>query len=164
MEEREDTAMNQSSRYHYRECGLDNIYLVNGFDPVETPRGTGAMIKDREGLHRAIANLIVREKKDMTGGEFRFLRHELNMTQQLVANLLQMDVQSVARWEKGKSDVPGPAQGLMRLLYEEKANGNTEISEPLRRLAELDEILQDEDEIVEFEEDTNEGWRLAQAA
>jgi hypothetical protein len=52
----------------------------------------------------------------------------------------------------------------MRLLYEEKANGNTEISEPLRRLAELDEILQDEDEIVEFEEDTNEGWRLAQAA
>lgn len=152
--------MKQSSRYHYRECGLDNIYLVNGFEPVETPRGIAVMIKDREGLHKAIATLIVREKRGMTGAEFRFLRHELNMTQQLVANLLKVDVQAVARWEKGNSAVPGPAQNLLRLLYEEKANGNTGISEPLRKLAELDEILQDENEIVEFE-DSDEGWRQA---
>jgi transcriptional regulator with XRE-family HTH domain len=82
------------------------------------------------------------------------------MTQQLVANLLKVDVQAVARWEKGNSAVPGPAQNLLRLLYEEKANGNTGISEPLRKLAELDEILQDENEIVEFE-DSDEGWRQA---
>jgi putative transcriptional regulator len=47
-------------RYHYRECGLDNIYLLNGFDPVETPRGVSVQIRDREGLHLAIGRCLVR--------------------------------------------------------------------------------------------------------
>jgi putative transcriptional regulator len=46
--------MFRSDRYHYTECGLDNIYLLNGFDPVETPRGKGVTIRNIDGLHRAI--------------------------------------------------------------------------------------------------------------
>jgi putative transcriptional regulator len=153
--------MTQSDRYHYTECGLDNVYLLNGFKYVETPRGKGATIKDRDGLHRAIGRYLVREKKNLSGKEFRFLRHELDMTQLLIANLLNVDVQTVARWEKRKTvEIPGPAQGLIRLLYEEHTNGNRKITTLLAELAELDEIIHGDDEALEFE-DTEEGWQAS---
>ena len=157
-------AMSESQPYHYTECGLDNVYLMNGFEYVETPRGTGVKIYDIEGLHVAIARVLVREKKTLEGKEFRFLRHELNLTQQDLAALLGVDVQRLARWEKDRNkQIDGPAQRVLRVLYEEHTNGNRNIIEPLRRLAALDEIIgDDEDEFVEYV--PNEGWQPAQAA
>jgi putative transcriptional regulator len=157
--------MTQSDRYHYTECGLDNVYLLNGFEPVETPRGVGIRIRDREGLHLAISRLLVREKKDLNGKEFRFLRHELDMTQQVIANVLRVDTQTVARWEKGRTGaIPGPAQGMIRVLYEAKTGGNIEITRLLEELAELDEIIHGDDdgtEAIDFE-DTGEGWQQSE--
>lgn len=153
-----------SKPYQYRECGLDNVLLIGGVGYAETPRGTGVTIQDIEGLHRVIGNILVREKKNLTGREFRFLRHEINMTQQNLAAVLGVDVQSIGRWERGesKAGVPRPAQGLIRLLYEEKANGNMQICEPLERLAELDEQMGDEEEITIHE--TPDGWAIFSAA
>lgn len=82
------------------------------------------------------------------------------MTQQLVANLLRVDVQTVARWEKKTPEIPGPAQGLIRILYEERTNGNREITTLLAELAELDEIIHGDNEALEFE-DTEEGWQAS---
>jgi putative transcriptional regulator len=84
------------------------------------------------------------------------------MTQQLVANLLHVDVQTVARWEKGKAktEIPGPAQGMIRVLYNAKADGNREITLLLEELSELDEIIHGDDEALEFEE-TEEGWQTS---
>lgn len=158
--------MLQSDRYHYTECGLDNIHLLNGYESVETPRGRGVHIQDVEGLHLAIGRILVREKRNLTGKEFRFLRHELNLTQQNLALLLGLDVQSVARWEKGKSKsgIPGPAQGIVRLLYEEHTKGNKKIMEPLSKLAELDEMMNGEEgEEIDFI-DTETGWQPSLAA
>jgi DNA-binding transcriptional regulator YiaG len=148
--------------YHYTQCGLDNIYLRNGVTQVKTPRGTGIHIQDPEGLHRAIGKMLVIERKYLDGKEFRFLRHELGLTQQSLAILLGVDVQSVARWEKNRTSgpIPGPAQHLIRLAYWEKINGNPQVIKSLERIAALDEILETEDEIV-FEEDTKEGWQAA---
>jgi putative transcriptional regulator len=143
-------------RYHYTESGLENIYLVNGFEHIETPRGIAVKITDIKGLHKAIGMIIARERKNLSGREFRFLRHEINMTQQNLANLLGMDIQSVGRWERGEGAIPGPAQGLIRLLFEEKSTGNRAISEPLERLAELDEQANAEDEELSF--DPSDGW------
>lgn len=154
--------MLQSDRYHYTECGLDNIYLVNGFTVVETPRGGGVQINNIEGLHEAIGSMLVREKQNLSGKEFRFLRHELNMTQQTLALLLRVDVQSVAGWEKGLRKVPGAAQCVIRLLYEEHIKGNPAIREPLERLAELDEIMHGDDEVTFVP--TANGWQPSMAA
>jgi putative transcriptional regulator len=151
-----------SKPYHYKECGLDDVYLLSGFEYVETPRGKGVTIKDIEGLHRVIGSILVREKKHLNGREFRFLRHEINATQQVVAGLLGVDVQSVGRWERGESEIPGPAQAVIRLLYEEKINGNQAISEPLERLAGLDEQLEGSEEITLHK--TPEGWEAAAEA
>lgn len=146
--------------YRYKGCGLDNVYLQGGVEYIQTPRGWVLHIKDMEGLHREIGRRLVHEKKDLTGKEFRFLRHEINLTQQVLAALLNTDVQNVGRWEREEGDkVPGPAQGLIRLLYDEKVNGNTEISKSLERLAELDEQIGDNEDIrFEF---GPEGWSSA---
>ena len=156
--------MSDPDLYHYTECGLDNVYLSGGVAFADTPRGRGVTIRDIEGLHRAIGLLLVREKKSLSGREFRFLRHELNVTQQSLADLLGVSVQRVARWEKGKTAIDRPAERLIRLLYREKVENNTAITEPLQRLSELDEILLDEDgEKLAFAE-TREGWQPAELA
>jgi putative transcriptional regulator len=144
-------------RYHYTECGLDNIYLVNGFDYVESPRGRGVVIKNRDGLDQAIGRYLIWEKKKLHGKELLFLRHQLDMTQKLVADLLGVDVQTVARWEKG-AEPSGPAQRLMRVLYQEKIDKNPDIMRLLEELSELDELIHGDDETLEFE-DTDEGWQ-----
>lgn len=154
-----------SNAYRYTECGLDNIYLLNGFDYVETPRGQGVHIKSIDSLHKAIGLFLVREKKNLNGKEFRFLRHELNTTQETLASVLGVNVQAIARWEKGKikGDIPGSAQALLRVMYEEHTNGNVAIRESLQALAELDEQLAedgDDNDVLTFEE-TEEGWQQA---
>lgn len=158
--------MDTRAPYHYTECGLDNIYLMNGIDVVQTPRGKAFNIRNIDGLHRAIGRMLVREKKNLNGKEFRFLRHELNMTQRDLADVLHVDVQSVARWEKGRTKRPidGPAQGLLRVIYERFIGGDPEIVGPLKRLAELDEILSEDNEDFSFEVDTDEVWQPAMAA
>ena len=154
----------KTERYHYTECGLDNIYLMNGVDIVATPRGEGVNIRNIEGLHQAIGRILVRDKKNLNGKEFRFLRHEMNLTQQNLAAILGVNVQSIARWEKGETKrIDGPAQGLMRVLYEQFIGDNTKITEPLRLLAEIDELLNDTDEDISLE-DTEDGWQPPMAA
>lgn len=149
-------------RYHYTECGLDYIYLANGFRIVEGPRGKSIHVQDIDGLHRAIGEMLLYEKKTLTGKEFRFLRHELNMTQVDLAALMGVDVQNVGRWERKKTGIPGPAQRIVRLLYQEKINNNRAICEPLEQLAAMDEA-KDKPERISFEP-TNEGWQPALAA
>lgn len=150
--------------YQYTECGLDNVYLVNGFKSVGTPRGKGIHIENVDGLHRAIGRFLIEEKKRLTGKDLRFLRHELDMTQQTFSHLVGVDVQSVARWEKGRSEVPGPADRLMRMIYKEAIEKrNVKIVEPLKRLAELDEILNGDDEEQLCFEEVSDQWQPAES-
>lgn len=152
-----------TQRYHYTECGLDNIYLVNGFESMDTPYGKAVRVEDREGLHRAIGLMLVEEKPELNGKEFRFLRHEMNLTQKDLAAVLDVNVQSVARWEKGHSRIDGPAKNILRLLYQEFIGGNNKIIEPLKKLAELDEAINGDQDELTFE-DTDAGWEQTLAA
>lgn len=155
-------AFKKGKPYQYLGCGLDNVFLVGGVREITTPRGKSVHIENLESLHRAIGLWLVHEKKNLSGKEFRFLRHEINLTQQYLAALLNTDVQNVGRWERGDGDkVPGPAQAVIRLLYDEKMNGNKAICEPLARLAELDEQFGEDDEIRMTE--TDEGWAVIAA-
>ena len=159
MKQMAKKASNRPRLYHYTASGLDNVWLEGGVSLIDAPRGKAIRIEDVEGLHKAIGHWLVFERKNLTGKEFRFLRHEINLTQQNLAAILNTDVQNVGRWEREEGDkIPGPAQNLVRLLYLEKINDNKEICEPLKRLAELDEQLDEEDEI-KFEAGP-EGWSL----
>src|SRR6266702_8710684 len=60
--------------YHYRECGLPNVYLVNGYREIEARHGRGVSIEDVKGLQMAIALALVEEEPSLSGPEVRFIR------------------------------------------------------------------------------------------
>lgn len=102
---------------HYRACGLDDVYLLNGFTRHDTEYGSGVAVECVDDLHRAIAEHIVAHRKSMSGGHFRFLRKQMDLTQNELAGLLGVDGQTVARYEKGETGISGPVDRLMRFVY-----------------------------------------------
>jgi DNA-binding transcriptional regulator YiaG len=111
---RKDEGVNEP--LHYKTCGLDDIYLVNGYSVEETAYGRGIAIHDIDDLHQAIALRIVSEKKRLNGKEFRFLRKQMDMTQAELGIRLGVDAQTVARYEKGESTIHGSADNLIRFV------------------------------------------------
>lgn len=105
-----------NAMYHYRECGLPNVYLINGYREVETPHGRGVAIEAVEDLHMTIAQYLVEEKPSLTGSEVRFTRKLLELTQTQLAELLGVEDQSVRRWEK-LEHVPKQADHGIRLVF-----------------------------------------------
>jgi putative transcriptional regulator len=103
--------------YHYVECGLDNIYLLNGFTFDECDGEEYVSIENVDGLWKAIGLNIVTKKKMMSPKEIRFLRGQMDMTQSELAAMLRVDDQTVARWEKGRVRLPGPADLALRCSY-----------------------------------------------
>jgi DNA-binding transcriptional regulator YiaG len=124
--------------YHYTECGLNNVWLRNGYKVEKTPYGEGVAIEDADGLHLAIGLRLVRDKPRLSGAEFRFLRKELDMSQSSLAAWIGKDVQSVARWEKS-GRVPKMAERLLRAIYREHAEGNAKIIDLVNRLNAIDQ-------------------------
>jgi len=145
--------------YHYSECGVENIYLSNGFKCIETSRGKAISIKDIDGLHKAIGTYLITSKKDLSGEEIRFLRNEMLMSQSTLAQLLGVTEQTVLRWEKGKTTIPKSAEFLVRLLYHEYLHdkeGN--LSNMLKKIANMENELSEEP--IYFK-DTGKGWTTA---
>jgi putative transcriptional regulator len=102
--------------YHYRECGLRNVYLANGYREVATPYGRGIAVEDVHGLHNAIARELVNTKPALSGAEVRFIRKFLELTQTHLADLLGVEEQSVRRWE-GLEELPRQADRSVRLVF-----------------------------------------------
>lgn len=126
-------------RLHYTMCGLDNVFLVNGFKLRSSRYGKGFSIDNIDGLHAAIGKRLIQERKTLSSREVRFLRHEMDLSQNRLAALLGVDEQTVARWEKGQANISGPADKMIRLLYSEWVGAKAEVSRLLDHLAELDE-------------------------
>lgn len=132
---------------HYKDCGLDSIFLLNGFE-TETHDGEEYVtIKDIDGLHRAIGLHIIMSRKAPSGKEVRFLRNEMDMSQSELGSTLGVTDQSVARWEKGQTEVPGPATFALKVLYlislipdGQRDRVISQFMEALHRLSETDEI------------------------
>lgn len=139
----------KNGEYHYTESGLDSVYLVGGFKISGSGDQATVVIQDLDGLHEAIGRHLVCEKKRLSGKEIRFLRTELLMSQSTLATLLHVDEQTVARWEKGRSKLPGTADATLRLLYLEHVGGNEKISSILRRIADIEDYIDQRMDLTE---------------
>ena len=139
----------------YTLCGLDDVYLVSGYDLEDTEDGPVLSVHDVDGLRRAIGKYLATEKKVLNGKEIRFLRKELDLTQAELARLLRVSDQQVARWEKSHCEMPGPADGLLRFIYlEEIGDSGFSVRNLLETLGEIDAPVQD----MQIFAATDEGW------
>lgn len=141
----------------YKECGLDDIFLVSGYEEVSTPYGEAIIVKNQDGLHEAIAHHLVASKKALEGKEVRFLRKRMDCTQSGLARLIGVDSQTVARWEKGETKVPGPADRIVRVLYQGFSNDPVTVLDLLQALDSLDAPVSDR----QLFENTPSGWKVA---
>ena len=103
--------------YQYKQSGLDNVWLADGYKIINTPYGEAVQFEDANSLDLAIANALIHQKEPLTGKEFRFLRQQIGMSQNDVATFMHVDAQSVARWEKGQTSLPFANEAIMRFIY-----------------------------------------------
>ncbi|QHA86730.1 helix-turn-helix domain-containing protein [Serratia rhizosphaerae] len=142
--------------YHYIESGLNTIWLANGVHQSEIEGEIYISIEDVTGLHRSIARALVACERPLQADEIRFLRVEMNMSQKALADLLGVDVQTVARWEKAQSSLPRMTDVMLRMLYLESVNESSRVGACLRMLAQAG-VANSMDKLV-FEE-RNHAWR-----
>jgi DNA-binding transcriptional regulator YiaG len=147
--------------YHFTECGLDNVYLVNGFTHEESAQGKIVRTDDLDGLLRAIAEHLVFGKRTLKGRETRFLRHHLNLSQRALAMLLAVDEQTVAGWEMGTTKLNGAAERMIRLMCAEQLRGSGSVRAFLQDTAALDDPA---DAAEVNMEESGEGWHAVQKA
>lgn len=102
---------------HYTACGLDDVYLVNGFTREKIDDEDAISIEDMDGLWKAIGLTLITDRKALTPKEVRFLRRHMDLTQAELGERLRVSDQTVARWEKGETPLPGTADLLLRVLF-----------------------------------------------
>lgn len=116
-------SVRDSEPHSYRVCGLDGIFLLNGFDIDYHDGERHVFIKEIDGLHAAIGKHLVMHRKALAPEEIRFLRRTMGLTQAELADDLGKTSQSVARWEKGETEIPGVAEKLLRAIFIARVGG-----------------------------------------
>lgn len=144
--------------YHYRDGGLENVWLANGYRKVSTPYGEGVSINDVDGLTRTLCMMLAKKQGLLSGKEFRYLRMAgLELSQAALGHEIGKTEQSIARWEKSKA-VPKYADKLIRVLYVAHADGNATVRKLIERIRDVDRLL---NQRVVLEE-TRRGWKAEQ--
>src|SRR3954469_2137914 len=72
----------------YTDCGLDDVYLVSGYEIEDSHHGKSLSIKNLDELHRAIGCYLASQKKVLSGKELRFLRKQMDLTQAELGKLV----------------------------------------------------------------------------
>lgn len=126
--------------YHYTMCGLDNVWLKNGYEIHKTPYGKGVSIVASEELHNLIAAQLIKKAGRLTGKELRFLRVLMGLSQAGLANLHGVSENAVSLWERhGK--VPRANDALTRLFYLGQANGDTTLKQAIDRVKTIESLV-----------------------
>jgi hypothetical protein len=110
--------------YHYQMCGLPNVWLENGYEIHETEYGEAVSFHDIQGLHKAIGQAIIHNESMLNAAEIKFLRGNMRLSQVQLANLLGVSDSSIRAWENQRTEIPAPADRLLRALYNEQAFGD----------------------------------------
>lgn len=137
--------------YHYKECGLDNIFLMNGFAIDVVDGEEYVSVENVDGLWKAISINLVTSRKTFSPQEIRFLRRQMKMSQAELAKYLRVEDQTVARWEKSVTKIPGPADISLRVLFLSSNVAQPEGNEILGTLRDMVSELIEQDEPVSDE-------------
>ena len=81
--------------YQYKDGGLKNIWLTNGYKAHKTPYGEAVAVDDVDGLTQEICLVLTKKPSKLTGAEFRYLRQGLMMSQLSLGQVLGVTNQTV---------------------------------------------------------------------
>lgn len=116
-----ETKIAGSSAYHFKECGLDYVYLLNGYEIESDPNfGDSITIYNESKLHREIARSVLLYKAKLEGQDIRFFRSLLRLTQEQLANKFDASRETVVRWENNDREISSTADSLLRIIVWEK--------------------------------------------
>jgi DNA-binding transcriptional regulator YiaG len=133
---------------HYRACGLDDVYLLGGFTRETVDGEEFITIKNLDGLWKAISLHLVTKRKVLSPKEIKFLREHMGFTQAKLGARMRVTDQTVARWEKGVTLIPGSADIALRFLFLTSKYAQPEGRKVLEKTPEFSE------EIVEYDDDS----------
>ena len=140
--------------YEFKDAGLKNVWLANGYDFKKTPYGEAVAIEDVPGLTHAICAALVKKPGRLTGAEFRYLRLHMELSQKSLGKLSGNTEQAIAIWEKtGK--IPFLADKFIRLLWLEREDGNETIERVMDRLNVIERLVSSRIVVSE----TKRGWK-----
>jgi len=125
---------------HYTACGLDNVWLENGFMVKPSALGEVVSVQDADGLHHLLAMTLVQKPGLLTGKEFRFLRVQLGLSQEALGQLLDFSENAVSLWER-KDTVPLTCDHWLRMCVLAKIAGNTKVADALERIKTVQQLV-----------------------
>ncbi|MBI4537145.1 MAG: helix-turn-helix domain-containing protein [candidate division NC10 bacterium] len=102
----------------YPESGIPNLWL-KGITVYRCRRCAAELpeIPNSRRLHRGIADWLAQEPRPLSGPEFRFLRKQMGLRAQDLAEIVGVQRESVTRWETGAEPIGPPSDRLIRLVY-----------------------------------------------
>lgn len=107
-------------KYRYLESGLDNV-IIEGLQVVRDDDGDEVVtIPFIAALHAEIARGIVTRDGQLSGAELRFLRSEMGMTQAELGKFVNVDGQTIGRWERAEFLIDQTAETVLRGLAGER--------------------------------------------
>lgn len=103
--------------HRYDASGLKNV-LLRGVEVRECAKcgERETAIPNIEGLHRAIAHVIVRRPSALSAAELRFLRQYLGYSSKDFAAKIGVRAETLSRWENAERPVNELVDRLTRLL------------------------------------------------
>ena len=126
--------------YHYTACGLDNVWLSNGYIERTTAYGKGIAVVRADELHALLGRDLVNKSGRLTGKELRFLRVQMGLSQAGFAALQGVSEQAVSLWERhGK--LPLANDRLTRVYYLAHVAKDTPLGEAVDRLKTVERLV-----------------------
>lgn len=126
--------------YHYTACGLDNVWLKNGYVEKNTPYGKAVSVVAAQQLHEMLALNLTAKPGRLTGKELRFLRVQMGLSQAGLARLQGVSEQAVSLWERtGK--VPAANDQLARMHFLAHAQGDTSVKKAIERVKTVEKLV-----------------------
>lgn len=104
--------------YHYKESGLDNIYLYGIMQyKCKGCEERGPEIPNIEELHLVIGRSLVCKESVLNAKEIIYLRKELGLKSKDMAEILSVSPQEYSKWENDKDVISSVFDTKLRLIY-----------------------------------------------
>lgn len=142
--------------YHYTQCGLDNVWLANGYSVSKEGH---VKINDILELHEVIGMALVNKGSVLNPKEVRYIRHHMDLSQKTFGTRLGVTNQAVMGWEKGET-LPPSMDKFIKTTYYSFLNrdGDKSVYDFFTELAEMD--AQEHDEEIQLKE-IDDRWDIA---